>query len=168
MLMNTHKLKGGEFHGIETRLRVPKNKNVSKVGIFILDRYIFIVVGGKMILSFLVFLSQVVGKFMQTFAFMILSIALSTTSHAIAASTQASGQHLHVGHKIANYFRSFGLPDVVVLAIISALPVVELRGAIPVGLWMGLPLTTVLPACVIGNMIPILPILLVLRNNRVK
>jgi len=106
------------------------------------------------------------GKYMQTFTFMFLSIAFTTTS-AMAASA-ASGQHLHVGQKIANYFRSFGLPDVVVLAIISALPVVELRGAIPVGLWMGLPLTTVLPACVIGNMIPIIPLLLILKNDTCK
>jgi len=77
-------------------------------------------------------------------------------------------EHLHTGQKIANYFRSFGIPDLGVLTIISALPVVELRGAIPVGIWMGLPISTVLPVCVLGNMIPILPLLFLLRNATLK
>mmetsp|Transcript_42997 Transcript_42997/g.43614 ORF Transcript_42997/g.43614 Transcript_42997/m.43614 type:complete len:448 (-) Transcript_42997:146-1489(-) len=33
---------------------------------------------------------------------------------------------------------------------------------------MGLPLTTVLPACVLGNMAPIIPLLFLLRNERLK
>jgi uncharacterized membrane protein len=77
-------------------------------------------------------------------------------------------EHLHTGQKIANFFRSFGIPDLGVLTIISALPVVELRGAIPVGIWMGLPISMVFPVCVLGNMIPILPILLLLRNEGLK
>jgi uncharacterized membrane protein len=60
------------------------------------------------------------------------------------------------------------LPDIAILGIISAMPVVELRGAIPVGIWMGLPLTTVLPACVLGNMVPIIPLLFLLKNERLK
>lgn len=32
------------------------------------------------------------------------------------------------------------------------MPVVELRGAIPVGVWMGLPLAKTLALCVLGNM----------------
>jgi hypothetical protein len=87
---------------------------------------------------------------------------------ALASSQSSTIEHLHTGQKIANFFRSFGLPDIAVLAIISALPVVELRGAIPVGIWMGLPITTVLPACVLGNMIPIVPLLYLLRNERLK
>lgn len=88
------------------------------------------------------------------------------SSPARAATT--GGEHLHVGQKIANYFRSFGIPDVLVLAIISALPVVELRGAVPVGIWMGLPITTVLPACILGNMAPIVPLLFLLRSDKIK
>jgi hypothetical protein len=88
-------------------------------------------------------------------------------AHA-AKTVQETTEHLHIGQKIANYFRSFGLPDVAVLAIISALPVVELRGAVPVGIWMGLPLTTVFPACVLGNMAPIVPLMFLLRNDRLK
>ena len=33
---------------------------------------------------------------------------------------------------------------------------------------MGLPLTTVLPVCIVGNMLPILPILLLLKNESLK
>jgi hypothetical protein len=85
-----------------------------------------------------------------------------------AVTAAAAPEHLHVGQKIANYFRTFGLPDTAILAIISAMPVVELRGAVPVGVWMGLPITTVLPVCVLGNMAPIVPILFLLRNDRLK
>jgi hypothetical protein len=100
-------------------------------------------------------------------------LALTHTPAALAAkkgavATVATVEHLHTGQKVANFFRSFGLPDVAVLAIISALPVVELRGAIPVGIWMGLPITTVLPACVLGNMMPIVPLLFLLRNDKLK
>ena len=50
-----------------------------------------------------------------------------------AAVTAAVPETLHTGQKIAKFFQSFGIPDLGVLAIISALPVVELRGAVPVG-----------------------------------
>lgn len=92
------------------------------------------------------------------------------TGPAIAAAAASSGsEHVHVGQKIAKYFRGFGIPDVAILAIISALPVVELRGAVPVGIWMGLdPITTVFPSCVLGNMIPIIPLLFLLRSEKIK
>ena len=102
-------------------------------------------------------------------------IAMATSAvappPALAAKAKAAEtavEHLHVGQKVANYFRSFGLPDLAILALISAMPVIELRGAVPVGLWMGLPISTVLPACVIGNMIPIVPLLFLLKNDTLK
>ncbi|KAL3822488.1 hypothetical protein ACHAXA_002506 [Cyclostephanos tholiformis] len=94
--------------------------------------------------------------------------AISSPPAYAAKAVQETAEHLHVGQKIANYFRSFGIPDLVVLAIISAMPVVELRGAVPVGVWMGLPITQVLPVCVLGNMAPIIPILFLLRNDKLK
>ena len=87
---------------------------------------------------------------------------------AAAAASATSTESLHLGQKIAKYFRSFGVPDVAILAIISALPVVELRGAVPVGIWMGLPIATVLPTCILGNMAPIVPLLLLLQNDKIK
>jgi ferredoxin--NADP+ reductase len=92
-------------------------------------------------------------------------LVLSQPAFAKVVTSVVVKEHLHLGQKVANFFRTFGIPDLGVLAIISALPVVELRGAIPVGVWMGLPIATVLPVCVLGNMIPILPILLLLRNK---
>jgi hypothetical protein len=85
-----------------------------------------------------------------------------------AAAVAPAVEHLHVGQKVANYFRTFGIPDLGILAIISAMPVIELRGAVPVGLWMGLPITKVLPVCVLGNMIPIVPLMFLLKNDTLK
>eukprot|EP00804_Cyclotella_cryptica_P003446 CCRYP_002094-RA/>CCRYP_002094-RA protein AED:0.10 eAED:0.10 QI:15/1/1/1/1/1/4/434/314 len=93
---------------------------------------------------------------------------VSPPAHAAAAAAKQVEEHLHTGQKIANYFRSFNLPDLAVLAIISALPVVELRGAVPVGVWMGLPLSQVLIVCVLGNMAPIVPLMFLLRNKSLK
>lgn len=109
--------------------------------------------------------SKLLTRAVPVLLFLTLHTVLGT-SPVFAKAAAAAEQHLHLGQKIANFFRVFGIPDLGVLAIISALPVVELRGAIPVGIWMGLPITTVLPVCVLGNMIPILPILLLLRNER--
>lgn len=100
-----------------------------------------------------------------------LSVSLLSMSQPAMAKTAAASvavESLHTGQKIANYFRSFGLPDLAVLGLISALPIVELRGAIPVGIWMGIPISTVFATCVIGNMLPILPFLLLLKNDKVK
>lgn len=76
--------------------------------------------------------------------------------------------HLHVGQKIANFFRQGGLPDWATLMTISAMPVVELRGGVPVGIWMGMPIAKVFGLCVAGNMIPIPIILLALRSSFVQ
>ncbi|KAL7462419.1 hypothetical protein ACHAXS_002811 [Conticribra weissflogii] len=117
--------------------------------------------------------------FNTTFRSLMFTLAIASTLSVIApspsyaaakkvADASAAAEHLHIGQKIANYFRSFGFPGLAVLALISALPVVELRGAVPVGVWMGLPITKVLPVCVLGNMAPIVPLLFVLRNDKLK
>lgn len=93
---------------------------------------------------------------------------MALASVAASPAWAAGAEHLHTGQKVANFFRSFGIPDLGVLGIISALPVVELRGAVPVGIWMGYPIQTVLPVCVVGNMAPIVPLLLLLRNARLQ
>jgi len=114
---------------------------------------------------------KVISKTVLSLSLLAIATSSFKVPHAQAKAVAAAAapvEHLHVGQKIANFLRSFGLPDVAVLAIISALPVVELRGGVPVGLWMGLPLTTVLPACVLGNMAPIIPLLFLLRNERLK
>ena len=105
-------------------------------------------------------------KIIEGTALSLLSLTL-LTSPAFAAAAQGA-EHLHTGQKIANFFMNFGLPKWAVLATISAMPVVELRGAVPVGVWMGMPISQVLPICVLGNMAPIIPLLFLLRNKTLK
>ncbi len=50
------------------------------------------------------------------------------------------------------------------VAVISMVPVIELRGAIPVGLAMGLPLLPTLLVAIIGNMFPIPFVLLLVEK----
>ena len=109
------------------------------------------------------------SKFLKTSAMALVTLSV-LTSPAFAAKKAVveTVEHLHTGQKIANFFMSFGLPKWAVLATISAMPVVELRGAIPVGVWMGLPIQQVLLTCVIGNMIPIVPLLFLLKNPSLK
>ena len=109
-------------------------------------------------------------RWMKNTAFALLSLTLFTASPAFAAKKAAveTVEHLHTGQKIANFFMSFGLPKWAVLATISAMPVVELRGAIPVGIWLGMPIAKVLPICVLGNMAPIVPLMFLLRNESLK
>jgi uncharacterized membrane protein len=100
-------------------------------------------------------------------------VALSALSLALLpgislASGVAASEHLHLGQKVALWFQGLGLPDWAVLACISALPVVELRGGVPVGAWMGLSPAPVLVICVLANMAPIAPLLLALRLDAVK
>ncbi len=59
---------------------------------------------------------------------------------------------------------SSGLGKALVLLIISATPIIELRGAIPVGASQGLPFWETFALCVIGNMIPIPFIILFARK----
>ncbi|CAB1105461.1 unnamed protein product [Ectocarpus sp. CCAP 1310/34] len=97
-------------------------------------------------------------------------LAPGTASAAVKAIVAGSEDeaHLHVGQKVAKFFRRGGLPDWATLMTISAMPVVELRGGVPVGIWMGMPIAKVFGLCVAGNMIPIPIILLALRSSFVQ
>jgi len=55
------------------------------------------------------------------------------------------------------------LPKELAVTIIAALPVLELRGAIPIGLSMGLEVKRVIFFSIIGNLIPVVPILFLLE-----
>lgn len=56
-----------------------------------------------------------------------------------------------------------GLPKEVIVLIMGSLPIAELRGAIPLGLSLGLPLAKVFLLSVVGNLIPVIPGLLLLE-----
>lgn len=56
-----------------------------------------------------------------------------------------------------------GIPKDWVTVIIAALPIAELRGSIPVGLSMGLSPAKAFVLSILGNMLPVIPILLFLE-----
>jgi uncharacterized membrane protein len=113
---------------------------------------------------------KIVSTLARRTAIAFVALTLFQAGPALAAKKAAKDatEHLHTGQKIAKFFMGFGLPKLAVLATISAMPVVELRGAIPVGVWMGLPIWQVFLTCVVGNMIPIIPLLFLLKNDTLK
>ena len=65
------------------------------------------------------------------------------------------------GEKSAAYLKDKGINKNIVLLVISTLPIVELRGAVPVGInLLKMQPFHVYIICVLGNMIPVIPILL--------
>lgn len=99
-----------------------------------------------------------VARTITTFA------ATSLLLPAVALASGSAGEHLHLGQKVALFFQGFGLPDWLTLVLISATPAIELRGGVPVGNWMGYSPALTFAICVIGNMLPIAPMLLALRS----
>ncbi len=64
---------------------------------------------------------------------------------------------------IVQYLQGTGIPPWLATLFIAMLPIFELRGAIPVGSQvLGLPLAETVALSVVGNMLPIAPILLLL------
>lgn len=57
----------------------------------------------------------------------------------------------------------FRLPKEVQVLLLGILPIFELRGAIPLGFYLGLPLKKIFILAIIGNMLPIIPLLLLLK-----
>ena len=90
----------------------------------------------------------------------------AVASLALLAPQPASASHL--ADVVSAKLRASGFADAWIVATIAAMPVVELRGAIPVGAMMGMPLPKVFFLCVAGNMVPIAPLLLALRSNFVQ
>ncbi|TMW93689.1 hypothetical protein EJD97_011299 [Solanum chilense] len=79
---------------------------------------------------------------------------------AAADSIRASG----FGVKVANALRSSGWPDESVVFALATLPVIELRGAIPVGYWLQLKPSVLTVLSVLGNMVPVPFIVLYLKK----
>lgn len=59
-----------------------------------------------------------------------------------------------------------GLPRELAVFLVAALPIVELRGAIPVGVGLKLPLSTVFVIAILGNILPVPFLLLLLTPLR--
>ncbi|MCK4667994.1 small multi-drug export protein [Candidatus Dependentiae bacterium] len=59
-------------------------------------------------------------------------------------------------HELINYLQELGLSNFIIVFIISMLPIVELRGAIPVGILIfAKPYLPIIITCLIGNMLPV-------------
>ncbi|XVE84918.1 hypothetical protein DITRI_Ditri17bG0050200 [Diplodiscus trichospermus] len=79
---------------------------------------------------------------------------------AAADSIRASS----FGLKIASALRGSGWPDEAVVFTLATLPILELRGAIPVGYWMQLKPTLLTILSILGNMVPVPFIILYLKS----
>ena len=93
----------------------------------------------------------------------ILIILLLMVVVVLAAAPDGGEQSQSHGGRIASWLADRGIPADLVVLIIAMLPIVELRGAIPVAMHlfgMSIPHSYIL--CVIGNMIPVPFILLLL------
>lgn len=96
-----------------------------------------------------------------------LGIVVLFSGAKVAAAAGATRPHL--GVRLAMKMKACcAIPDWAILILLSALPLVELRGGVPVGLWMGLAVPQVMLLCILGNMIPIPLLLAALRSESVK
>ncbi|KAH7570164.1 hypothetical protein ACOSP7_018139 [Xanthoceras sorbifolium] len=86
--------------------------------------------------------------------------AASGDANAAVDSIRASS----FGLKIATALRSSGWPDEAVVFALATLPIIELRGAIPVGYWMQLKPVLLTILSVLGNMVPVPFIILYLKR----
>ncbi|KAD7478861.1 hypothetical protein E3N88_01997 [Mikania micrantha] len=85
---------------------------------------------------------------------------------AKAQQAQAAVQSIKAssfGLKVANFLRGSGWPDGAVVFALATLPVIELRGAIPVGYWLQLNPVILTALSVLGNMVPVPLIILYLK-----
>ncbi|XP_010242339.1 PREDICTED: uncharacterized protein LOC104586722 [Nelumbo nucifera] len=105
--------------------------------------------------SFGVLFSVVVWIFLS-----LVSLLACGAARAATDSMRASG----FGLKIASALRSSGWPDQAVVFALAMLPVIELRGAIPVGYWMQLKPTLLTVLSILGNMVPVPFIVLYLKR----
>ncbi|KAF8051606.1 hypothetical protein N665_1692s0006 [Sinapis alba] len=93
-------------------------------------------------------------------SFSLLWFARSGDAKAASDSIKSST----FGLRIAAALRRFGWPDEAVVFALATLPVIELRGAIPVGYWMQLKPTLLTFLSVLGNMVPVPFIILYLKK----
>ena len=89
-----------------------------------------------------------------------LFVVLLITSPTLLLAARDAGS-------VADSLREWGIPPLLVAGLISMIPIFELRGGIPVGIALfKLHPVTVYFTCVVFNLIPVLPILLLLNPLR--
>ncbi len=95
--------------------------------------------------------------------YMLMALLCAFLFLAGGAWAEEPGHEMHRGEKIARWMEEKGLSRTASVAAISTLPIVELRGAVPVGIVaFEMPWWKVYLIAVVGNMIPIPFILLLL------
>lgn len=98
-----------------------------------------------------------------SWACLALAAPVASAPGAVCAHASASTDHPPMGERIAQFLRDHGCPPKLAVVLVATLPIVELRGAIPVGINLfDEPWHLVLPLAVVGNMLPIPFILLLL------
>ncbi|PIA27993.1 hypothetical protein AQUCO_07400089v1 [Aquilegia coerulea] len=85
-------------------------------------------------------------------------------AQAVVSAASDSIRASSFGLKVANALRGSGWPDEAVVFALATLPVVELRGAIPVGYWLQLKPWLLTVLSVLGNMVPVPFIILYLKR----
>ncbi|GER55950.1 hypothetical protein STAS_33654 [Striga asiatica] len=95
------------------------------------------------------------------------SIGLYAFSKDAKASAVAAADSIRTsgfGLRVANALRASGWPDEAVVFALATLPVIELRGAIPVGYWLQLKPVKLTILSILGNMVPVPFIILYLKK----
>jgi len=68
-----------------------------------------------------------------------------------------------MANAIADFFQGYGISNELIVFLVSLLPIVELRGAVPLGVFLGLDPWTLFGLAVLGNMLPVPFIILLAR-----
>ena len=76
----------------------------------------------------------------------------------LASEAEAAG----LPERIAAWFQEKGIPRQIVAFLVSMIPLIELRGGLPLARAMNLPYWQALPICMVGNFLPIPFILLLI------
>ncbi|CAH9115268.1 unnamed protein product [Cuscuta europaea] len=92
------------------------------------------------------------------------SVALFAVSEDAKAAAADSIRTSGIGLKVATALRRLGWADEAVVFALATLPVLELRGAIPVGYWLQLKPFSLTVLSVLGNMVPVPFIVLYLKR----
>ncbi|GFP80044.1 hypothetical protein PHJA_000147800 [Phtheirospermum japonicum] len=95
------------------------------------------------------------------------SLGLYAFSKDAKAATMAAADSIRAsgfGVKVADALRASGWPDEAVVFALATLPVIELRGAIPVGYWLQLKPVKLTILSILGNMVPVPFIILYLKK----
>lgn len=81
---------------------------------------------------------------------------------------QGRDGHAALGERLAASLKARGISNAMIVFILSAMPVVELRAGVPVGFLLGLHPAKIFLLAVAGNMLPVFFLLFVLRLRAVQ